>query len=42
VIRGRSARARVLAGVKLESPERIANCEEIIAVPGLGFAEMGL
>ncbi len=31
----------ILLGVKLESPEGIANCEEILAVPGLGFAEMG-
>jgi 4-hydroxy-2-oxoheptanedioate aldolase len=30
-----------LLGVKLESPEGIANCEEIVAVPGLGFAELG-
>jgi 4-hydroxy-2-oxoheptanedioate aldolase len=30
-----------LLGVKLESPEGIANSEEIIAVPGLGFAELG-
>jgi 4-hydroxy-2-oxoheptanedioate aldolase len=31
----------LLLGVKLESPEGIARCEEILAVPGLGFAEMG-
>ena len=31
----------LLLGVKLESPEGIANCEEILAVPGLGFAEIG-
>jgi 4-hydroxy-2-oxoheptanedioate aldolase len=31
----------LLLGVKLESPEGIAHCEEILAVPGLGFAEMG-
>jgi len=31
----------LLLGVKLESPEGIANCEAICAVPGLGFAEMG-
>jgi 4-hydroxy-2-oxoheptanedioate aldolase len=31
----------LLLGVKLESPEAVANCEEIIAVPGLGFAEIG-
>jgi citrate lyase beta subunit len=27
--------------VKLESPEGIAHCEEIVAVPGLAFAEIG-
>jgi 2-keto-3-deoxy-L-rhamnonate aldolase RhmA len=31
----------LLLGVKLESPEGIANADEILAVPGLGFAEMG-
>jgi 4-hydroxy-2-oxoheptanedioate aldolase len=31
----------LLLGVKLESPEGVANCDEIIAVPGLGFAEIG-
>src|SRR6202020_3302136 len=31
----------LLLGVKLESPEGIANADEICAVPGLGFAEMG-
>ena len=31
----------LLLGVKLESPEGIANCEAICAVPGLGFAELG-
>ena len=31
----------LLLGVKLESPEGAANCEAILAVPGLGFAEMG-
>ena len=31
----------LLLGVKIESPEGIANCEAICAVPGLGFAEMG-
>src|SRR5713101_2274705 len=34
-------RGELLLGVKLESPERIAYCEEIVAVPGLGFAELG-
>jgi 4-hydroxy-2-oxoheptanedioate aldolase len=31
----------LLLGVKLESPEGVAHCEEILAVPGLGFAEVG-
>ena len=31
----------LLLGVKLESPEGIANAEAICAVPGLGFAELG-
>ncbi|MCC6179217.1 MAG: hypothetical protein IT305_28245 [Chloroflexi bacterium] len=31
----------LLLGIKLESPEGIARCEEILAVPGLGFAELG-
>ncbi len=31
----------LLLGVKLESPEGVANCEAICAVPGLGFAEIG-
>jgi len=31
----------LLLGVKLESPEGIANADGICAVPGLGFAEMG-
>jgi 4-hydroxy-2-oxoheptanedioate aldolase len=31
----------LLLGVKLESPEGVAACEEILAVPGIGFAEMG-
>ena len=34
-------KGELLLGVKLESPEGIAHCEEILAVPGLGFAEMG-
>src|ERR1700751_3651597 len=34
-------RGELLLGVKIESPEGVANCEEIIAVPGLGFAEIG-
>jgi 2-keto-3-deoxy-L-rhamnonate aldolase RhmA len=31
----------LLLGVKLESPEGVASCEEILSVPGLGFAEIG-
>ena len=31
----------LMLGVKLESPEGAAQCEEILAVPGLAFAEMG-
>jgi 4-hydroxy-2-oxoheptanedioate aldolase len=31
----------LLLGVKLESPEGIAHCEEILRTPGLGFAELG-
>src|SRR5438445_9020063 len=34
-------KGELLLGVKLESPEGIANCEQILAVPGLAFAEMG-
>jgi 4-hydroxy-2-oxoheptanedioate aldolase len=31
----------LLLGVKIESPEGVARCGEILAVPGIGFAEMG-
>jgi 4-hydroxy-2-oxoheptanedioate aldolase len=34
-------KGELLLGVKIESPEGVANCESILAVPGLGFAEMG-
>ena len=34
-------KGELLLGVKLESPEGVANCEEILAVPGLAFAEIG-
>jgi 4-hydroxy-2-oxoheptanedioate aldolase len=34
-------KGELLLGVKLESPEGVAHCEEIIAVPGLAFAEIG-
>ena len=36
-----NSKGELLLGVKLESPEGVATCEEILAVPGLGFAEMG-
>jgi 4-hydroxy-2-oxoheptanedioate aldolase len=36
-----NARGELLLGVKLESPEGIANLDEILSVPGLGFAELG-
>lgn len=31
----------LVLGVKLESPEGIANCEAILATPGLAYAEIG-
>src|SRR5437899_2787692 len=31
----------LLLGIKLESPEGIGHCEEILSVPGIGFAELG-
>ena len=31
----------LMLGVKIESPEGVANCESILAVPGLAFAEIG-
>jgi 4-hydroxy-2-oxoheptanedioate aldolase len=31
----------LLLGVKLESPEGVANCDDILQVPGLAFAEIG-
>ncbi len=34
-------RGELLLGIKLESPEGVARCDEILAVPGIGFAEMG-
>jgi 4-hydroxy-2-oxoheptanedioate aldolase len=36
-----AAEGELLLGVKIESPEGVANCEAILSVPGLGFAEMG-
>jgi 4-hydroxy-2-oxoheptanedioate aldolase len=36
-----NAQGELLLGIKLESPEGIAHCEDILAVPGLGFAELG-
>jgi 2-keto-3-deoxy-L-rhamnonate aldolase RhmA len=34
-------KGELLLGVKIESPEGVAGCEAILAVPGLGYAEMG-
>jgi 4-hydroxy-2-oxoheptanedioate aldolase len=31
----------LMLGVKIESPEGVAHCEEVLGVPGLAFAEMG-
>jgi 4-hydroxy-2-oxoheptanedioate aldolase len=31
----------LLLGVKIESPAGVAQCDEILAMPGLGFAELG-
>jgi len=36
-----NAKGELLLGVKIESPPGVAHCEEILAVPGLGFAELG-
>jgi 4-hydroxy-2-oxoheptanedioate aldolase len=36
-----SPKGELLLGVKIESPAGVAKCEEILAVPGLGFAELG-
>ena len=34
-------KGELMLGVKLESPEGVANADEILAVPGLAFAELG-
>ena len=34
-------KGELLLGVKIESPPGVAHCEGILAVPGLGFAELG-
>jgi len=34
-------KGELMLGVKIESPEGVANVDEILAVPGLAFAEMG-
>ena len=34
-------KGEIMLGVKLESPEGVARCEEILAVPGLAYAEIG-
>ena len=31
----------LLLGAKIESPEGVARCDEMLAVPGIGFAELG-
>ncbi len=36
-----SRQGELLLGVKIESPAGVQHCEEILAVPGLGFAELG-
>ena len=36
-----SPTGELLLGVKIESPKGVANADEILAVPGLGFAELG-
>ena len=36
-----SPKGELLLGVKIESPAGVANTDEILAVPGLGFAELG-
>jgi 4-hydroxy-2-oxoheptanedioate aldolase len=36
-----SPKGELLLGVKIESPPGVNHCEEILAVPGLGFAELG-
>ena len=36
-----SPKGELLLGVKIESPAGVANADEILAVPGLGFAELG-
>jgi 4-hydroxy-2-oxoheptanedioate aldolase len=34
-------KGELLLGIKLESPEGVAHCEEILKTPGIGFAELG-
>jgi 4-hydroxy-2-oxoheptanedioate aldolase len=36
-----SPKGELLLGVKIESPAGVAKADEILAVPGLGFAELG-
>jgi 4-hydroxy-2-oxoheptanedioate aldolase len=36
-----SPKGELLLGVKIESPPGVAKADEILAVPGLGFAELG-
>lgn len=34
-------KGELLLGAKIESPEGVARCDEILATPGLGYAELG-
>ena len=36
-----NSQGELLLGVKIESPAGVSNADEILAVPGLGFAELG-
>ncbi len=36
-----NSQGELLLGVKIESPSGVEHCEEILAVPGLAFAELG-
>src|SRR5882724_8129426 len=37
-----NSKGELLLGVKIESPAGVEHCDEILAVPGLGFADLGL
>ncbi len=36
-----NTQGELLLGVKIESPEGVSNVEQILSMPGIGFAEMG-